>query len=1052
MSLDSSERGAGVGGSAGASERAPRLQGGGDYAAWRPRMDAFLQAKGAEGIHRKAMTQADWRTMEARVELWSDEALAHALVETSSSSGSGSGSAAVKAEPLSAETKAARALVCATVARSQRAYGMLYTALPAELQLQVAHLPQGFAYGLWSWLEGKFQSTEDDNISALLQDWASLTQEAGESFDAYRARVNRLATLLERAEEKPSARVYAFSLLDKLQPQFKPAVLALKNGTLLKDIKNVDWEAVTRFVNAHERSEQRLDGAGTEGQPSAMAATQSFRRNGGASNKGAGDGWQQQKSRRRSHSRGSGESSAGERSGGCGGGGASGSRKIKCYECGKLGNHIARDCPERGGASQRESRSNEGEEQANAAHGWSDADGSDSDEEPRGRAYAVTEVKRTRTLTWADRFKETCEAKERAMAAATAKEKPAAAPKEAKKPTVTAGAAAPKRKEKQQAGVGGSLSDALRTGTWGLDTMASIHVSGNKSAFGTLHKAPEIQIKVADGGIVSAMQCGSVPLRLTTDGDKACKVELDSVYFNERFDANLLSWGRLYHQGWELHSSKSKGSFLLSPKGHKFPVSMRGKVMTLSTDTLERVMGALQAEERAMGKLMKVHVRLAHMGVDRLIRLLRRRTIDGLPAMTPQEIDDGREEVLACSACAKMKSRRADFGHRGMHRGDRAGEVLHLDTFFIQRSEDGQQWTEYGVTMSDAHGDYKWFDAALRKSEIPAMVLNMLRHARTQLECRIKHVYVDGGGEFINAQVLEECKRNGVELHWPPKGTPQLNSIAERWGQTLKLMGLTMMEFGHVPQRWWSYAMAHATFVWNRSHVAKATGCTPMETMRGQKPSAGMWGVFGCDVWLHVPKQQRAGTFGARAEPGIYLGHDSLRNCARVWSVTQRKMVATRDVKYRYNSFVNVSAMRSGNDAQQEAAQAEPSVVDDDIQQGAPAEEKEYAVEKITDQRVWRGKTQYKVHWVGYEDATWQPLEDVADTEALERYEAQRAQERAAEAPAPEAPAQQEAPRRSPRLVERDAAAAAASDGDDDAEPQAHMVMSTIRRLREHQA
>jgi hypothetical protein len=75
---------------------------------------------------------------------------------------------------------------------------------------------------------------------------------------------------LEQAKEKPSARMFAYTLLDKLLPQYKPAVLALKAGGSLKDADKINWEAVTALLNAHERNEQRLGSEGPQGK--AMAA------------------------------------------------------------------------------------------------------------------------------------------------------------------------------------------------------------------------------------------------------------------------------------------------------------------------------------------------------------------------------------------------------------------------------------------------------------------------------------------------------------------------------------------------------------------------------------------------------------------------------------------------------------------------------------------------------------------------------------------------------------------------------------------------------------
>lgn len=289
MSLTSGVDGAGAG--RGGELRTPQLQPGG-YAAWKPRMEVFLQHQGAQGVHLRVCTSKQWLRMSNSVRQWQEEELEAALaatgcgaasdddadVEDGLAVGSGvgqkGGSKAVKQEASQAGAKLQqekeRSLVRAIVERSTRAYGRIYAALPDGLALQVAHIPQGFAYGLWHWLEEKFQSTDEDNVDSLLDEWHALAQTPGESFDAFRARVNSVQTLLAHAGEKPSARMYAHTLLSRLQPQYKAAVLVLKSGSQLKattttgkDGKTVkmevDWDKITAFINSHERSEQRLE-------------------------------------------------------------------------------------------------------------------------------------------------------------------------------------------------------------------------------------------------------------------------------------------------------------------------------------------------------------------------------------------------------------------------------------------------------------------------------------------------------------------------------------------------------------------------------------------------------------------------------------------------------------------------------------------------------------------------------------------------------------------------------------------------------------------------
>ena len=263
----------GTGGGAGALAQAPRLRAG-CYAAWKPDMDVYLARIGADGAHKRAMSVADWKTIVEKLELWKHEEAAQHLADIGiGSSSASSSSSSAGASELTDKEKATRKYIRLLVEQSTKAYGALWSALPEELRAQARQsVPENFAYGLAHWLETKLQSTEQDNVGELLAQWVALRQEEDESFDAYRARVNHVLALLDHAKEKPSARQHSFMLLDRLQPRYKPAVLALKLGDLLKKPDEIEWDKVAAFVNQHERNEQRIGAEGADGGAMVAAA------------------------------------------------------------------------------------------------------------------------------------------------------------------------------------------------------------------------------------------------------------------------------------------------------------------------------------------------------------------------------------------------------------------------------------------------------------------------------------------------------------------------------------------------------------------------------------------------------------------------------------------------------------------------------------------------------------------------------------------------------------------------------------------------------------
>jgi len=299
----------------------PRLVPGG-YAAWRPVMENVLMRAGVAPRDYKE-ENADWAALVAAVDRWTtadeEASIAYALGRASASSSSTAG-------PTAAEKEARRGATEA-VARAKRAYALLYQALSDELRRLVANVAQGDAFGLWSWLEKRFQSTEQDNVGDLWDAFTQLSQESDESFDQYKARVDHVFGLLAHAKDKPSAGLYAHRLLWKLSARYNPAVLALKASGKLKDAGKIDWDEIVAFVNNHERSEQRLNGDDTlDGR--AMATTMRGRRR-GAQRDGAAE-------------------------------------TRDCFKCGETG-HLARNCMKARRARQHEGEEEYHDEEAGAA-------------------------------------------------------------------------------------------------------------------------------------------------------------------------------------------------------------------------------------------------------------------------------------------------------------------------------------------------------------------------------------------------------------------------------------------------------------------------------------------------------------------------------------------------------------------------------------------------------------------------------------------------------------------------------------------------------------
>ena len=270
-----------------------------------------------------------------------------------------------------------------------------------------------------------------------------------------------------------------------------------------------------------------------------------------------------------------------------------------------------------------------------------------------------------------------------------------------------------------------------------------------------------------------------------------------------------------------------------------------------------------------------------------------------------------RQRSAFVSARRASRARRRDtpLGIAAWTAARKPGECLHMDTYQVKVEREGRM-----VDRVRPGGEGHVLrlrvarPAADQGSRWRTAIIDLVRQSETQFGCVVKRLYADGGTEFINQTLKAFCAKHGKELHWTPARTQQLNGAAERTVRTFKDYERTMIAARRCAGAALGPSGAHAAFVWNRTHISQDTGMTPYEAMRGKKPSLKHLGVWGCDAYCHVPKEQRS-ALAPKAEPCIYLGHNEAQNAAYVLLLSTQKVICSRDVTYRSDSFTFMRAL-----------------------------------------------------------------------------------------------------------------------------------------------
>ena len=117
----------------------------------------------------------------------------------------------------------------------------------------------------------------------------------------------------------------------------------------------------------------------------------------------------------------------------------------------------------------------------------------------------------------------------------------------------------------------------------------------------------------------------------------------------------------------------------------------------------------------------------------------------------------------------------------------------------------------------------------------------------------------------------------------------------------------TMVINANLPHRFWAEAFFTVTYLRNRSPTEAVGGMTPHEAWTGEKPRIdGLW-VFGCQAFVHIPKDERK-KLESKSRKCVLIGYGTTLDYMIHW----RERCSTAEMSFSMNrSVVSRSPLRS---------------------------------------------------------------------------------------------------------------------------------------------
>jgi hypothetical protein len=173
-------------------------------------------------------------------------------------------------------------------------------------------------------------------------------------------------------------------------------------------------------------------------------------------------------------------------------------------------------------------------------------------------------------------------------------------------------------------------------------------------------------------------------------------------------------------------------------------------------------------------------------------------------------------------------------------------------------------------------------------------------------ERKIKILRSDNGGEYTSKEFVNFCKDVGIKRELTTPYNPQQNSVVERKNRTIMEVVKTMIHDQDLPMCLWAEAAMATIYVQNRlSHSALGLK-TQEEMFTGKKPEVSHLKIFGCPVFIHIPKEKR-NKLEPSGKKGIFVGYYEVSKAFRIYIPSHHHIEISRDVTFDEDAVLKKS-------------------------------------------------------------------------------------------------------------------------------------------------
>lgn len=285
-----------------------------------------------------------------------------------------------------------------------------------------------------------------------------------------------------------------------------------------------------------------------------------------------------------------------------------------------------------------------------------------------------------------------------------------------------------------------------------------------------------------------------------------------------------------------------------------------------------------------------------------------------------------------CKGCAQGKNVKSPFPSSG-NKAKGILDIVHSDVCGPMTATSLSGYVYY-VSFIDDYSRKTWIYFLKGKNEVFSKFKEFKALVENLSEKKIKIFRSDNGRELTSGKFKTFCKEVGIKRELSTPYNPQQNGVAERKNQTIMEAVKAMIHDQDLPMHLWAEASRTVVYVQNRSPHRVLGNKTPEEMFTGEKPKVSHLRIFGCPMYVHVPREKRSKLEPPRKK-GIFVGYSESSKAYRVYNLGFRQIETSRDVTFDEDTAFSRSRSNHADEVHDEEHEA-PKATGIDVEEHDP--------------------------------------------------------------------------------------------------------------------